>query len=159
MGSNKLWVVGGTILAILLIAAGWKILNKAGDKGWKILIPIYGSYCLYKVADSEGIFLGTIAVSVATSVITSIITSSQRNTYAYSFSRPNQTGVMIVTVIGAIIMLILQIKYVSRMAKAFGKSTGFAVGLFFLNAIFMMILGFGSAQHYRNPSYQSATQK
>ncbi len=33
------------------------------------------------------------------------------------------------------------------LAKAFGKGTGFALGLIFLNLIFMLILGFGSAEY------------
>ncbi|MGI6109126.1 MAG: DUF5684 domain-containing protein [Eubacteriaceae bacterium] len=38
-----------------------------------------------------------------------------------------------------------------RLAKAFGKGTGFGIGLIFLNPIFMMILGFGSAEYLGNP--------
>lgn len=34
-----------------------------------------------------------------------------------------------------------------RMAKAYGKGTGFALGLIFLPNIFQLILGFGSAQY------------
>ena len=33
------------------------------------------------------------------------------------------------------------------LAKAFGKGTGFALGLIFLTPIFILILGFGSAQY------------
>lgn len=34
-----------------------------------------------------------------------------------------------------------------KMAKAFGQGTGFGLGLLFLNPIFTLILGFGSAQY------------
>jgi hypothetical protein len=37
------------------------------------------------------------------------------------------------------------------LAKSFGKGGGFAVGLFFLNFIFIPILGFGSAE-YQGPA-------
>lgn len=30
-----------SIVAILLIVAQWKIFTKAGEKGWKSIIPIY----------------------------------------------------------------------------------------------------------------------
>ena len=43
--------------------------------------------------------------------------------------------------------IILSIQTVVKLAKAFGKSGGFAVGLLFLSVIFYPILGFGSA-HY-----------
>lgn len=41
------------------------------------------------------------------------------------------------------------------LAKSFGKSVAFAVGLFFLSAIFYCILGFGSAQ-YQGPAAAAA---
>ncbi len=34
-----------------------------------------------------------------------------------------------------------------KLAKAFGKGTGFALGLLFFNFIFMMMLGFGDAEY------------
>lgn len=34
-----------------------------------------------------------------------------------------------------------------KLAKAFGKGAGFALGLIFLSVIFLPILGFGSAQY------------
>ena len=34
-----------------------------------------------------------------------------------------------------------------RLAKSFGKGVGFGIGLLFLEYIFIMILGFGSAQY------------
>lgn len=37
------------------------------------------------------------------------------------------------------------------LAKSFGKGAGFAIGLFFLNFIFVPILGFGSAE-YQGPA-------
>jgi hypothetical protein len=33
------------------------------------------------------------------------------------------------------------------LAKSFGKGAGFALGLLFLNLIFMLILGFGDARY------------
>ena len=60
----------GLVCIILLIVSGGRILHKAGDRWWKILIPIYGIYCLYKAADSTGLFWGTIGLSVATTIIT-----------------------------------------------------------------------------------------
>jgi hypothetical protein len=43
--------------------------------------------------------------------------------------------------------LILGILIAIDLAKSFGKSGGFAVGLFFLSFIFIPILGFGSARY------------
>lgn len=37
------------------------------------------------------------------------------------------------------------------LAKAYGKGTGFAIGLIFLSFIFILILGFGSAEYQLEP--------
>lgn len=42
-----------------------------------------------------------------------------------------------------VVMIILFIK----LAKAFGKGTGFGIGLVFLNTIFVLILGLGDAEY------------
>lgn len=55
--------------------------------------------------------------------------------------------------VNAIIMLITYVK----LAKAFGKSGGFAVGLIFLPIIFLPMLAFGSAQ-YIGPNGEAAVQ-
>ena len=38
-----------------------------------------------------------------------------------------------------------------RMARAFGHGIGFAAGLIFLNVVFVIIIGFGSAK-YKGPN-------
>lgn len=50
---------------------------------------------------------------------------------------------MFVPCVNFVFMIMMWIK----MAKAFGQGTGFGLGLFFLNPIFVLILGFGSAQY------------
>jgi hypothetical protein len=46
-----------------------------------------------------------------------------------------------------LVNLVFLILLMSDLAKAFGKGTGFTVGLILLNGIFMLILGFGDAQY------------
>ena len=94
---------------VLLVIADWKIFAKAGEAGWKSLIPIYNLYVLCKIADGKGIkFL-----------------------------------LLLVPIVDIVYLILLDI----RLAKAFGKGTGFAVGLIFLPNIFTLILGFGDAQY------------
>ena len=52
------------------------------------------------------------------------------------------------------------IKFNIDLAHAFGKTTGFGIGLIFLNTIFMCILGFDSSTYiglngYKNANYYS----
>lgn len=40
-------------LTVLLIAGGWKMLSKADEPGWGIIIPIYNTYLLFKIGGNE----------------------------------------------------------------------------------------------------------
>lgn len=115
------------LLALTLVAQGC-LLSKSGEKGAKILIPFYGSYLLYKAADATGLF----AVNVILSVISTIATMAG--------------GAELVSILG-IGSLLVSIFFNIKLAKAYGKSGGFAVGLIFLPIIFLCILAFGDAEH------------
>ena len=56
------------VLIAIYLVAGARILSKSGQSGWKIIIPIYGTYCLYKAADSEGLFYATIITNFLSSL-------------------------------------------------------------------------------------------
>ena len=86
------------VVCVLMIVGIWKMFEKAGEAGWKSLIPFYNSYILYKMATGNGwLFL-----------------------------------IAFIPVVGALIATVL---LSIKLAKAFGKGTGFAVGLFFLSLI------------------------
>ena len=107
-----------TILVFTIIA-NWKIFTKAGEAGWKSLIPIYSSVILYRIAGiSPWLILLYLLVWVP--------------------------------VIGPLISLGLTIYLMINLANAFGKSTGFAVGLILLKTIFIMILAFGNSEYQLN---------
>ena len=57
----------------------------------------------------------------------------------------------IVPFVNYIASIVLMIMLCIKLAKAFGKSSGFAVGLIFLNTIFMLILGLGNAEYVGIP--------
>lgn len=42
------------IMILLTLIASWKLFEKAGLPGWKGLIPIYNTYCLYQMAFGKG---------------------------------------------------------------------------------------------------------
>lgn len=41
-------------MILLTLVASWKLFEKAGLQGWKGLIPIYNTYCLYQMAFGKG---------------------------------------------------------------------------------------------------------
>jgi hypothetical protein len=60
-------------LAIFVIAAMWKVLVKAGQPGWGILIPFYNTYLLLKVAGRPGWWLILYFIPIVNIVIELIV--------------------------------------------------------------------------------------
>jgi hypothetical protein len=54
---------------------------------------------------------------------------------------------LLIPIVNFIIIILVYID----LAKAFGKGTGFALGLIFLNPIFMLLLAFGDAEYQGAP--------
>lgn len=53
----------------------------------------------------------------------------------------------LIPIVNFVVAIVFSIMQASRLSKAFGKGTGFAIGLFFLNPIFLLILGFGDSKY------------
>lgn len=53
------------IIGILTIIAQWKLFTKAGEKGWKSLIPVYNMVVLFKISGLSGwLVLGYLAAII-----------------------------------------------------------------------------------------------
>jgi len=50
MGLGLTFMLVPLLLAIIIIAAMWRVFEKAGEAGWKALIPIYNLYVLVAIA-------------------------------------------------------------------------------------------------------------
>ena len=53
----------------------------------------------------------------------------------------------LIPVVNFVVAIVFSIMQASRLSKAFGKGTGFTLGLFFLNPIFLLMLGFGDSKY------------
>ncbi|MGI5989404.1 MAG: DUF5684 domain-containing protein [Lachnospiraceae bacterium] len=62
------WVLW-LIVCILLIVAQWKIFEKAGEAGWKSIIPFYNQYILFKIAWGSGWFFLLMLIPIVNVVI------------------------------------------------------------------------------------------
>jgi hypothetical protein len=64
MGLWAVYLIIALICLLIFIIAGWVAFNKAWEKGWKILIPIYNVYIMYKIAWYKNLFWWTIIISL-----------------------------------------------------------------------------------------------
>lgn len=137
-------------LWILLIVAHWRMFTKAGEKGWKSLVPIYADYTMFKIVWNTRAFWTYVALIVVVAIV---------NMFSGQYSVVNGQLVIvgesnfflsILSFISSIGMLVYTAMLAVKTALAYGKGTAFAIGLFFLPNIFALILAFGSAQ-YQGP--------
>lgn len=119
------------VIVLLCFIAWCKLFRKANLPWERLFVPIYGSLWMYKIAECGYIFWLGIVLSVLFVTLASM--------------SPDAAGVA--AVIYLLVMLILHIVYCCRLAKAYGKGGGFAFGLIVLHPLFIMILGFGSAEY------------
>ena len=140
IGSFLLGIVCFSILfAIIEIIARIKIFEKMDTPIWKAIIPFYGDYALSEqIWDSRYIVLSWIMLGV------SLVTAGM--------SGIKYIGIIfrLITFILPLGVTVIRFRMYMWLAKAFNKSTGFAVGLFFLPIIFEMILGFDKSKYQGN---------
>ena len=144
VGGAILGAIAGTVVTlgivyfILRAIADWKIFTKAGVAGWKSLIPFLCDYEEYKLCWNG-------KIGLAAAIILAIL-----NIFSTTGSNP-ATWLDFVIAILCIIALVLSCMQSMRLAKAFGKGTGFGIGLLLLGPIFRLVLGFGKAQYLGHP--------
>lgn len=138
---SSMMVLGGMYLIfafvwwILQIIANWNIFTKADEAGWKSLIPIYGDYVSYKIAWQTSYFW----LNFILGILLSYVSNANLNESMF---------LSLIVILLKIALTVINIMYCVKLARAFGRGIGFAIGLILLQPIFLLILGFGSDQYY-----------
>ena len=160
MNDAQLIALGGMLMIfciimlamlILLVIARWRLFSKAGEKGWKSLIPIYSSYVMYKLvwsAKSFVIYVVLWAVSVIATLASGQYAFLPNGQMMYVGGGSFILGFL--STIASIGVLVYMVLFSIKTALAFGRKPAFAIGLLLLPSIFTLILAFGSAQ-YQGP--------
>ena len=121
------------ILTILQIVTTALIFRKAGQPWWKCLIPIYGQYIFFKIAWDPLWFWVTTGLGIISVMVPAMVGDA--------------TVVTIVCAVVTAFAIVIAIMFNVKLAKSFGRSGAFAVGLIFLGIIFQCILAFGGSQY------------
>lgn len=135
---------------ILQIIANWKIFKKAGEPGWKSIIPIYNYYIALKIVKMKNWFWWLIGISICASIMFAIdgtnpYMMNEAELQAYNWGAHPMA--MIATIVTVVVSVYTTIVSAYRTSKVFGHGVGFTFGLIFLQPIFLMILGFGSSKY------------
>ena len=121
----------------LTILANWLMFMKAGEAGWKSIIPVYNTYTAYKIAWTPNMFWIYFIFTVLESIFSSI---SGGDFWSFSGFLGGLCG---------LVTIVLSVFYCVNLAKSFGKGLGFTIGLIFLEPIFVMMIAFGSARYQK----------
>lgn len=96
-------------ISILIVAAQWVIFVRAGQAGWKCLVPFYNMYVLMEIAGKPGWWM----------------------------------FLLFIPLVGLVFFLFAMLS----LAKKFGRSELFGVGLLLLPMIFLPLLAFGGSEY------------
>lgn len=118
---------------VLTVIARWMVFIKAGQPGWKSVIPIYSDYISYRIAWTANMFWFYLIFYFAGNML-------------------EDSSIGIIAAAGTLCQaatVLIALFYSLNLAKSFGKGTAFAIGLWIFEPLFTLILGFGSAQYQK----------
>lgn len=133
------WCIALIVLFVLCALIRWKIFTKAGEAGWKSLIPIYGDFIEYKLMWNPKwfwIYLGCSAGGSAFMWIPIIGPS--------------------IFIAAMIVSMLIKTVFALQEAKAFNQSTGFGVGLLMVPFVFQFLMAFDNNIQYVEPQSDPA---
>ena len=115
---------------LLAIIGSYKLFRKAGEKGWKAIIPILNDYTRYKLYANKDLFLSFLVATMASNLIAD-----------------GNKLLMFLSFLSSIIVFVISFKMHLAMARSHGRDKGMAILLTLLPGIGYMILGFDKSQY------------
>ena len=124
------------VMSVVNIIVCWKVFTKAGKPGWHAIIPFLNTYDLFEIAWNKNMGIAAVVLSI-------IICAT-----SYTTSNSDSSGAIeALASIVSLANLVLTIIMLVKLSKSFGHDVPFAIGLIFLESIFMCILGFDSSSY------------
>lgn len=149
-GVSMAMVFFALLLLVLVIIARWMIFSKAGEAGWKSIIPIYADYIQWKIGwNKTGLFWVYVLLLLAGGILWSIggLTSSQiAGVEPVDMAAANAPLVVfgcLLAIAGGILALVAAYK----LFRSFGHGGGMFIAYIFFPNIVLLVLGFGSSRY------------
>lgn len=114
---------------IVPIAGKWKVYGKLGMPGWYSIVPVYADYKL-----CERVHRGDGSKTFSMAYLIVLICS-------WAFCWVDAVGILL-----ALVQLVMDIIVLNDLSHAFGKETGYTIGLAIAGFIFWTMLGFDSSE-------------
>ena len=121
---------------LLMTIAQWKLFTKAGEKGWKALIPFYSIFVSQHLIGMRHIWFILDIIFWTIEVILELIEGTPLWIERAFFS------------IAIIVTIISEIIHIMKLCYCYTKSELFGIGLFVLPPLFSLILAFGKSEYH-----------
>ena len=118
-----------------LIVAQWKLFTKAGEKGWKALIPFYNIFVSHHLIGMSHIWFILDIIFWVIEIALELIKGTPVWLEETFFS------------IAIMVTIISEIIHIIKLCYCYTKRELFGVGLFLLPPLFSMILAFGKSEY------------
>jgi len=166
---QELLLIIGIVATVLTAWGMWRMFEKAGESGWKALLPVYNIYVILRVSDySRWWALGLLLIYPLKAVqqvlrqafcpgpyyvrgcdgwLSELMSSYDK---LFAFDANMAVAALILPLTWVLLFAIITTIYVHihyYVAKKFGRGVWFAAGLAFLPFIFWPILGLGDAEY------------
>ena len=122
------------VYAVLMIAAEWRLFTKAGEKGWKSLIPFYSVFVSHHIIGMRHIWFILDIVFWLSELALEIVKAPlwvEETFFALA---------ILFTIVSEII-------HIMKLCYCYTKSELFGIGLFVVPPLFLMILAFGKSEY------------
>ena len=123
------------ILTVIETVGKWQVYKKMGIPPWKCLVPYYNIYVEYKAVWRKELFFLWLPLTIAEFFLPGMY---------------EDIGLLLRLIVIAVSIsrMVVMFLFCEKMAKAFDKGLGYAIGLFLVPFIFYPIIGFSKNIHY-----------
>lgn len=128
-------LIAVAVIYVILIISEWKILEKAGEKGWKALIPFYNLFLSHHIVGMAHIWFILEVIFWIAELVVELVPAV-----------PETVNLTLELVTG-LFTIISEVIHVNRLCNCFGKKTAFKIGMCFFPEIFTPIIAFGKAEY------------
>jgi hypothetical protein len=132
-------------VGVATIIGEWKVFEKAGKPGWIALIPFYNNWTLFEISGVNPLFtlfsVGVLILNMFGSLF-NIMGNSEELFYAISILLSLGSFAL------SIVFMVFSVMAALNLAKCFGKSSAYGIGLFFIPIVFYLMLGFDKNANY-----------
>ena len=134
---------------VVLIIARWKIYTKAGEAGWKSIIPVYADYVQWRIGWKKTnmfwIAIALVVIGYVLAIASGAVAIGDKGKLVAGMG--DGGFLAIIAVICMIAACVINLMAIYKLFASFGKGAGWFILSILFPHIMLLVLGFGSSQH------------